>query len=325
MNGLIDLSAFEAGSLAYAGIFLGVLLAFEGLRQILTRSESLGEARNRRMRMIAAGASTEDLLRILKPTTDTWRLSGLPLIGSLPQDLRRAGMTIAPGLFVTICLGALVTIAVAASLMVPLAIAAPVAIVLCLVVPLIVVRIKRRQRLDKLVTQLPDALELMSRGLRVGHPLSATIGSVATDMLDPVASEFGTMVDQVAFGEDLVDAFADFAERTGLEDVRYLAVSVAIQHGTGGNLAQVLMTLSKVVRDRLTMRRRIKAISAEGRLTSIFLSALPFLILGATTISSPGYYWDVAGDPLFRPFAIVIGVLVVANFLIMRKLVDFRV
>jgi tight adherence protein B len=325
MERLLDMTRFESGSLLYVGIFLGVLLAFEGLRQILTRSESQGEARNRRMRLIAAGASTEDLLRILKPTTERWQLASLPLIGGLPQDLRRAGLSITPSAFVTIILGAFVTVAVAGSVVAPPFAVLPVAALLCLVAPVVAVRMARRRRMDMLVTQLPDALELMSRGLKVGHPLSATIGSVATDMLDPVASEFGIMVDQVAFGEDLVDAFADFAERSGLEDVHYLAVSVAIQHGTGGNLAQVLMTLAKVVRDRLTMRRRIKAISAEGRLTSVFLSLLPFLILGATTLSSPGYYWDVADDPLFRPFAIVVGVLVLANMLIMRKLVDFRI
>ncbi len=318
------LSEFDWSSLVYVGVFLGVLMTFEGLRQLVTRSESLSDARNRRMRMIAAGASTEELLRLLKPGRDGWQVDGLPVFGTLPADLRKAGLTIRPGLFLMLAAGGAAVVAMAASTIVPAWMAAGVALLLCVVVPLIWVRVRRNRRMAALVTQLPEALDLMARGLTVGHPLNATIASVASDMKDPVATEFGIMVDQISYGDDLVDAFMDFAERSGLEDARYLAVAIAIQHGTGGNLARVLDTLSKVIRDRLAMRRRIKAISAEGRLTSIFLSCLPLVILGATSITAPGYYADVSGDPLFKPFAIVVGTLVVANFLVMRRLVNFR-
>jgi tight adherence protein B len=102
-------------------------------------------------------------------------------------------------------------------------------------------------------------------------------------------------------------------------------VAVAIQHGSGGDLAQVLNTLGQVMRERLQMRKKIKAISAEGRLTSIFLSFLPVFIFISTSITSPSYYSGVMDDPLFRPFAIVVIILVVANYLVMRKLVNFRV
>lgn len=318
------LNEFNWSSLVYIGVFLGALMTFEGLRQLVTRSESLSEARNRRMRMIAAGASTEELLRLLKPGRDGWQLNGLPLLGTLPADLRKAGLMIRPGLFLMLAAGGAAVVALAASTVVSAWLAAGMAIVLCLIVPLVWVRVLRNRRMAALVTQLPEALDLMARGLTVGHPLNATIASVASDMKDPVATEFGIMVDQISYGDDLVDAVMDLADRTGLEDARYLAVAVAIQHGTGGNLARVLDTLSKVIRDRLAMRRRIKAISAEGRLTSIFLSCLLLVILAATSITAPGYYADVSGDPLFRPFAIVVGTLVVANFLVMRRLVNFR-
>ena len=151
------------------------------------------------------------------------------------------------------------------------------------------------------------------------------IAAVARDMHDPIASEFGTVVDQVSYGDDLVDAFMDFADRMEIEDVRYLAVSVAIQHGTGGDLARVLSTLSKVIRDRMAMRRRIQAISAEGRLTALFLSALPLVIFVGSSVTNPGYYWDVAGDPLFRPFAVIVVGLTIGNYIAMRRLVNFRI
>jgi len=318
------LSEFDLTSLAYTGVFVGVLMIFSAVSQLLSRNESLTEARNRRMRMIAAGATTEEPLRLLKPGRDGWRFEGLPFFGSLPTDLRKAGLMIRPGLFIMLAAGGAAVVALAASTVVPAWLAACIALLLCLVMPTIWVRVLRNRRLAALVAQLPEALDLMSRGLTVGHPLNATIASVATDMKDPVAMEFGIMVDQISYGDDLVDAFLDLAERTDLDDTRYLAVAVAIQHGTGGNLARVLGTLSKVIRDRMAMRRRIKAISAEGRLTSIFLSCLPLVILIATSLTAPGYYYDVSGDPLFKPFAIVVAVLVVANFLVMRRLVNFR-
>ncbi len=315
----------ELMTLAYAGIFLGALLAFEGLRQVLSRSESNGEARNRRMKMIAKGASTEKVLGLLKPTPDQWPLAGVPFIGKLPTKLRLAGISIGPWAFLMGCLTATVVVAaIAATRIVPQG-AVALALVLCFGIPLHSLRQAGIKRLKLLVQQLPDALDLMSRGLRVGHPLNTTIATVASDMADPIASEFGVMVDQIAYGDDLVNAFADLAKRLDQEDVRYLSVSVAIQHGTGGNLADVLNTLSKVIRDRITMRKRITAISSEGRLTSIFLSSLPVIILVATSVTAPDYYLGVSDDPLFRPMAIIVGALIVSNYLIMRRLVNFRI
>lgn len=318
------LTGADLSLLAYAGIFLGVLMAFDGLRQLISRSESLGEARNRRMRMIARGAKTEDVLRLLKPDEHRWTIAGLPFLGTLGPDLQKAGLTIAPGLFVALSLGAGLVTALAASTVLPAPAAAALAILTCVLMPRIWVAQRRKARMNQLLHQLPDALDLMARGLRVGHPLNATIAAVAADMNDPVATEFGLMVDQVSYGDELTDAFRDFADRTGLEDTEYLAVSVGIQHGTGGDLAQILNTLAQVIRDRATMRRRIRAISAEGRLTSYFLSALPLVIVASTSITAPGYYAGVVDDPAFRPVALVVLLLVVANWLVLRRLVSFR-
>ena len=144
-------------------------------------------------------------------------------------------------------------------------------------------------------------------------------------MADPIATEFGIVFDQVNYGEDLPDAFQEFAERVDLEDVNYLSASIGIQHGTGGDLANVIEVLSRVIRDRIAMRRKIRAISSEGRMSSWFLSALPFIIFGMTSVMSPDYYAGVADDPLFQPMAISIVFLTVMNVLVLKKLVEFRV
>ena len=321
---MIPIPQFGLGTVLFVGMFLGLLMVFEGLRQALSRSETVKQARNRRMRLIARGATPEQVLKLLKPAIGDAGLGGWPFVASLPKAMRQAGLMVKPGIFLTYCMVASATIMVAGSALTPPAAAAAAGVLIGSVLPIFVVRRIAARRLAALTRQLPDALDLMARGLRVGHPLNTTIGSVARDMVDPVATEFGLIVDQISYGDELVEAFADFADRVDTEDARYLATSVAIQNGTGGDLAHVLNTLAKVIRGRIEMRKRIQAISSEGRMTAMFLSALPVIIVGVTSITAPDYYAGVMGDAMFRRIAVVVVVLTVGNFFAMQKLVRFR-
>ena len=308
----------------YVGLFLGILLAYDGIRQLLSRTESTGAARNRRMRMIKKGASTDQVLNLLLDDASARKSRRRGLMGQLKQLLRQAGAPF--GLFgyglIVVALF-VVTFVVTGAFLAP-GISLLSSLAVPLLGPLAVLIAIRKARLDKLLTQLPDALELMARGLMVGHPLNVTVTNVATDMPDPIGSEFGVIQDQVSYGDDIATAFAGFADRIDLEDVRYLAVSVGIQHGTGGNLARVLKVLSKVIRDRATMRRRIRTISSEGRLSAMILTLLPFGIFGMIMLTTPSFYRDVQDDPLFMPFAIAILSLVALQGIILNRLVNFK-
>lgn len=187
-----------------------------------------------------------------------------------------------------------------------------------------ILKMRHQKRADAITKQLPDALDLITRGLRVGHPVNTTIANVARTMPDPIGAEFRNLGEQISHGHYLTEAFNDFAHRIGQEDVEYLAVAINIQHGTGGNLAEILGTLSKVIRDRMMMRRRVRAISSEGRVSAYILSALPVVIYFATSMSAPDYYSAVSDDPMFRPIAMTIAALVIGNFLALRKLVAFQ-
>lgn len=319
------LGNFETGMLSYIGLFIGALLIYEGLWQLLSRAEAHAATRNRRMRMIAAGASAEEVLAVLKPDAPGWWLGGLPYLGRLPQDMRQAGLSSDPTLSALICgLGACAT-ALAASLYLSIPAAAAIAFALWVALPLLLLRRARGQRFDAFSRQLPDALDLMARGLRVGHPLNATIASVAEEMADPIASEFGIAVDQIAYGDTLVDAMADLSQRIPNEDMRYLSSSISIQHATGGDLAGMLETLSRVIRARMALRRKVRAISAEGRLTAIILTCIPFMMIGMVTVLSPTYYGDVMGDPAFKPAAAIVFGLIALNAIVLRRLVNFRI
>jgi tight adherence protein B len=310
----------------YIGVALGTLLLFTGVGGLLHSGENRQEAKSRRLRMINKGSSPAEVLELLKPTRNVDLLDRLPFIGALPSRLSQAGLIISPATFLSRCAIAtfllFVTILFVTGNVLQ---AGGGAFGVGFFLPLFVLRSKQKSRLEALVSQLPDALDLMARGLQVGHPLNISIGSVAEEMPDPIGSEFGIIFDQISFGDDLSDAFREFSERVDLEDVYYLSASIGIQHGTGGDLVRVIKVLAEVVRGRIALRRKIKAITAEGRLSAWFLSAIPVVIFGFTSLTSPDYYGGVAEDPLYIPFAIAVLTFTLLNYLVLRKLVNFHI
>ena len=318
------ISQVDAQFVVYLGAILGGLLVLEGLRQLFSRSAGAQEAKSKRMQLIAKGATTEQILKVLKPTEKKSFVERLPFVGDLPVVLRQAGITMAPGAFLATCIAAAFAIVLICFQFMSPTNAVALGLIVGLFLPIMQVRLKRNERLNSLVQQMPDALDLMARGLLVGHPLNTSLTAVANEMPDPIGSEFGIVVDQVSFGDELTEAFRDFADRIDQEDIHYLSTAIAIQHGTGGDLARVLKVLSRTIRDRLTTRKRIKALSAEGRLTAAFLSFIPVLIFVVMQILTPSYYGSIANEPEAIPLGIAIIVLVVLNALALRKLVNFR-
>ncbi|WBL34355.1 type II secretion system F family protein [Sinirhodobacter sp. HNIBRBA609] len=311
--------------LIYLGIGVGVLLVFSAMSNLMSRGENSTEARSRRMKLVAAGQSTEERLAILRPPPRVGFLSKVPVFGSLPQDLRRAAISMRPETFLVLCLGLGSLIAISLLQFVAPVLAVALGMAIGVFIPMFAVRLKISRQDKALLMQLPDALDMMSRALKVGHPLSTSIGTVARQMNDPIGTEFGIIHDQVSYGDDLPDAFHEFAERVDLEDAYYLAASIGIQHGTGGDLARVLEVLASVIRGRITMRRRIRAISSEGRASAYFLTCVPIAMYAFVNIATPSYYDGVREDPIFQPMMGAIVMLVILNGLILRKLVDFRI
>jgi tight adherence protein B len=312
----------DPGWLIFVGVFMGALLLIEGLRQLTSRRETDGEARSRRMRLIAGGTPIEERLDILLPGDGSQnRFLGI----SLGSMLVASGLPQQPMLF---GLGALALFCLASLALMPLVgtlVAVGLSLMLFVLLPLFVMSVIKTARLKRISAQLPDALDLMARALRAGHPLSSSIGTVAETMPDPIGTEFGILVDQISYGDELVVAFRKLAERNPSEDFHYLAVSIAIQHGTGGNLGRVLGVLSGVMRGRIMMRRKIKSMSAEGRISAWILSGLPFLMVALNSIITPSYYGDVLRDPLFLPMALVTLGLIFMNGFVLFRLVNFRI
>jgi tight adherence protein B len=181
------------------------------------------------------------------------------------------------------------------------------------------------KRMSMLSEQLPEAVELMVRSLRVGHPFSSAVAIVASEVPDPLGTEMGMISDEAAYGRDMGESLKTMAERLDSQDLRFLAVAVTIQQTSGGNLAEILDGLAKVIRARFRLFRRVAAITAEAKWSGNLLSGFPFLALIGINLVKPDYFDEVMESPLFIPACLVVAAFLVLNIIVMRALVDIKV
>jgi tight adherence protein B len=168
-------------------------------------------------------------------------------------------------------------------------------------------------------------VELMVRSLRVGHPFTSSIAAVSREIPDPLGTEFGVIADEASYGRDIAESLKSFAERMDSQDLRFLAVAVTIQQQSGGNLAEILEGLAKVIRARFKLFRRVKAITAEAKWSGMFLSAFPIGALIMINVIQPHYYDDVRKTAVFIPAALVVGAFLVVNVVFMKIMVNIKV
>ncbi len=315
--------------LIYGGVFLGVLLLVEGLYlTIFGRSISLNRRVNRRLEMLEKGARREQVLEQLrKEMGQHGGMRGVPLYAMLADKAQKANIAFSPVQLVAIMalLGGVafvgLTIGTSAALPVRLAVAGAMGVGGVYVW----INNKARKRLALIEEQLPDAVELMVRSLRVGHPFLSTVAIVAKEVADPLGSEMGVIADEAAYGRDVGEALKAMAERLDMQDLRFLAVAVTIQQTSGGNLAEILDGLARVIRARFKLFRRVKAITAEAKWSGMFLSGFPILALVGINVLQPGYYDEVKETALFVPACLVVGAFLTANIFVMRALVNIKV
>ncbi|HEY2534389.1 MAG TPA: type II secretion system F family protein [Xanthobacteraceae bacterium] len=183
---------------------------------------------------------------------------------------------------------------------------------------------QRSRRIAAFGEQLPDTIDIIVRGVRVGLPFISAVTLVAREMPDPVGTEFGMLADEIAFGLDVRSALDNLYRRVGQDDLMFLTVSVSIQAQTGGNLAEILSRLSRLMRNRANMRLKIRALSAEGRASALMLTAFPFVLFLIVNLISPSYYGAIRSNPIVEP-AIYIGLcLLIVGNLIMYRMVHFK-
>jgi tight adherence protein B len=321
--------SFDPILLIYAALFVATLLLIEGLYYLVRdMREGPRQALNRRMRMIAAGTDTQTALRKLRrDTKDPLARMLAGIVPSTDKLILHAGLTmsITRLLLVMVALGTLIFGILEVATPTSTSLSILIGILTGFSLPYIYLLRKKSGRLRQFGEQLPDSLDLIVRSLRAGHPVSAALSLVAKEMPDPIGSEFGIVVDEMTYGLDLSEALRNLANRVPHDDLHFLIVTIQIQYMVGGNLAEVLGNLSQIIRDRYQMFAKIRAVTAEGRMSAILVGTMPMVFAGAVAFLRPDFFTSVLDDPLFWPMVAGGVVLMLIGQLVIYKMVNFKV
>ena len=315
--------------LIYAFIFVGVFMMVEGAYLVIYGKTLKREKKiNRRLALLQDGKDTEEVLSILRLEREgAEKNERIPVIGPLVEMARHAAITISIMQIVISLVGLIVLSFVLLTMFTGAVV--QIRIVVALIVGYAAfymwLRGKAKKRISLFEEQLPDALDLMVRSLRVGHPMNSAIGIVAHEMADPLGTEFGLIADETTYGMSITDALDRLAERVPVPDLRFVAIAINIQSTSGGNLAEILAGLSAVIRARFKLFRKVRAITAEARWSGWFLSVFPVIALLMVQVVQPDYYDRVSDHPLFLPGAILTVILLIVNVIFMRILVNIKV
>lgn len=299
--------------LALLATFASVFLVAQFVLGRAWTNRTRAAAINKRLMLIRQGASTEEVIATLRKNAPS-KFEHLPApIPEILQKLQRMlfsaavpysmGQVLAAlaGFFVLLLIAILLAFRAAGIFVSPGVglIALVLAIVVGIALPVMLLSFRAQRRRRKIEDQFPIALDVFVRALRSGHPVAGAIQLLTNEMEDPIGSEFGLVSDEVAFGAELTDSIEAMADRWDLEDIRMFVVSLSVQIETGGNLGEILENLAEVIRSRASLYRKVRSLSSEGRMTGWILSVLPLVTITGMFTVNPGFYLNVARDPIF--------------------------
>jgi tight adherence protein B len=311
----------------YALAAISAALLAESVYLLAFSAKSYRSRVNRRLRLLKDEPDRESVLVELRrrrglTTTGLYALpvrafNRLVLQSGLSIGMSRLivvnGFAAAVGLGLLVTLGANVLHAAALSL--------GIVILLCWAV----LAMMRRRRHKKFGSQFPDALDIIVRSLRAGHPVPVAIAMVGREMADPVGTEFGTASDEITYGADLEVAMRNLYFRVGQQDLPLFVTAVAIQTSTGGRLSEILQDLSGIIRLRFKLRRKVKALAAEGRFSALLLSVVPVLLFMILNTVAPDFYRSVWHHDVTKIGLAAAGVWMMFGNLIMYQMVNFKI
>lgn len=315
---------------ASALVFLALILMFAGWRaSTLTDTQKRTREQLRRLAMVGGDeAIDQDLMR-------DRRLSSIGLLDRLlagtafAKDtellLYRAGVDMRVGTFMLISAvcGAVAMLVFQIFFQRPL-LSLGVGIV-ALFVPYFIVKNKMNKRTRQLEEQLPDAMDLMTSALRAGLSLPASLKLVAEEAPSPLAEEFGYTFDEQNLGLDIRDAMLNMARRTDSVDMKFFVTAVVVQRETGGNLAEIMENIARIVRERFRILGDVRTLTAHGRFSGIVLSLLPIVMGVVISLLHPTYMLEFLKDPTGQAMIMLAAVMQVVGFIWIRRIVNIRV
>jgi tight adherence protein B len=320
---------FDVNPLTLVYVFAAVstILFVEAMYLIFFTAASYKTTVNRRMRLLQNEPNRENILLQLRRERSLNAGGGYAFkMESFNRLMMQSGVTIGLWKFALIVLVfALLVLGLLEVRGFSIVISGAAALFCATILPIIVLKILRGRRHKAFGSQFPDAIDVIVRSLRAGHPVPIAIQMVGREMPDPIGSEFGMIADEITYGADLETALRNMYFRVGQEDLPLFVTAVAIQGSTGGNLSEILGNLSAVIRLRFKMRRKIKALAAEGRFSAIILSALPIAMFTILQVTSPTFYGGVWQVEMTKIILGVAGAWMLTGNFVMYKLVNFRI
>ena len=313
--------------LIYVLAAASAIFLFEAFYFLVFNGSSYRKNINRRLRLMDDKADREAILIQLR------RERGLTSSGNysisfegLNRLVLQSGLTLGiRKLAVFACIGALMAFGLTYIIRGNLSQAVIVGGFCSTALPWLVLKFLRGRRQKKFGAQFPDALDIIVRSLRAGHPVPIAISLVARELADPVGSEFGIVADEITYGADLETAMRNLYYRIGQDDLPLFVTAVAIQSSTGGNLGEILENLSAVIRQRFKMRRKIRALASEGRASALILSSLPIGMFLIINLVSPKFYASVWDQDITKIALTAAGCWMGVGNFIMYRLVNFKI
>lgn len=327
-------------AIALVCVFAAVVLAAEALIRVFASQRSETKAIHWRLKMLGRMTDADGPVGLFRRTASTVPDNLPPILHGFAQRLERtlfqAQLAIEIPRVILILVMTPILIFFGLLLLMALRwgvgisfgrilITATFAFVLGAVLPLMVLNWRATRKRKKMEDQFPVALDVFVRGLRAGHPIASALELLTSELPPPIGPEFGVVVDEVSYGAELRDALQNMAERWELDDMKMFVVSLSVQNETGGNLAEILENLTKVIRDRHGMMMKVRALSSEGRMTAVMLTILPLFTFTMLFLMNPKFFLDVAGDPMFVPGFSFLAILYLIGFFIIRRMVDLKV
>lgn len=191
--------------------------------------------------------------------------------------------------------------------------------------PLLLISFLAKRRRQLFLNQMPQTIDLIARSLQAGHPVTTAMAVAAKQMPDPIGPEFGKALGEINYGGERDSALRAMLQRFPLPQLQMFAASLEVTRETGGNVAEVLLKLGDTMRSEAQLRRKVEAISAEGKMSFWVISALPILVVAALLALNPRFYTEVMGDPLFWPMMSGPPLLLVAGAAIIWRMIHIKV
>ena len=317
------------------GIFLSLILLIEGGYYFYYQYVN-PQQRSMKRRLRGSGkrlqdkekTPEQDILRQRKLSDVPWMqalLSSASNLGGLETLLQQANSKMHLGVFFLLsgCLG-MVGGLVGAFKDWGLPVALVLGVVGCLM-PWLSIKWKRKKRFNAFQRQLPEGLDLMARALRAGHAFSVGMKMVGDEFSDPIGPEFSRTVEEISFGIDVPEALENLTKRIDCVDLKFFVTALSVQRETGGNLAEIIEAISRLIRQRYELFGRVKALSAEGKLSAYILVALPFVMAGVLWYLNPEYMTLLFDDPAGHMMMAGAGFMMCFGAYVMKNMTQIKV